>query len=297
MWTCPQCDYVNEDLDGVCARCSAERPLAADATRAAAAGPAPDTTVVQPAAVPEESPSVKPAAAVKAAALDPVEAAFEADRRRRGRKSRADIVAALVIVLCVAGLAAVGIIAWQRGYLDRFFGADEAADGAPVTVVNVDPNAPADGDLTALEDPLLALQDDVAGIKPYRRYEDVLRRTDAALQGFAVQTTEAGVLAEATKQQLYELEPVGAELVREYDDFEDRAVRDKGPKLQPYIELVRGEFVRRMDLCSPSATPSSRPWTATGAPMQPRCATAGWRRSTPRSRLSSTKPTPPKSRR
>src|SRR5687768_11403777 len=77
--------------------------------------------------------------------------------------------AIVLIAVAVLGLVAVGYLAWQRGLLDNLISPQPES---PVKVVAVqDPDA---GGEAAAGDPLDKLDDKVAGLKPYRRFADVL---------------------------------------------------------------------------------------------------------------------------
>ena len=153
--------------------------------------------------------------------------------------------AALILILvALAGLGAVGYVAWQRGLLDSVFPQSGAQPPATqVKVVSAPP--PTSGD-TADEDQLDKLSDNVSGLGPYRRYVDILHKLDAELDATKIDTASPGVLAELTRQRMHELQDIGSQFSRDYTDFEQRAVRDTAPMLQPYQEIVRQAFVERM---------------------------------------------------
>ncbi|MDQ3023265.1 MAG: hypothetical protein M3R04_02590 [bacterium] len=150
-------------------------------------------------------------------------------------------MAIALIAAALAGLGAVGYLAWQRGLLGG-----TASEEPLVKVVEVNDQS-VSGDGTAVEgDPLDKLDDKIVGLKHYRPYADALRKMDAELEATTIEVSEAGKLAESTKQRLYELQPLGLAFTSDYEEFERRAARDSGPKLQSYQEIVRTAFIARM---------------------------------------------------
>jgi hypothetical protein len=157
-------------------------------------------------------------------------------------KRAVPVAAILLIAVALLGLAAVGYIAWQRGLLDSLVA--PRTQPSPVKVSVVEDKSAVAGD--SGKDPLDRLNDEVGGIKPYRQFAEVIRAMDAELEATKIESQAPGVLAEATKQRLYELQKLGTQFSTDYEDFETRAARDTQPKLQPYQDIVRKAFLERM---------------------------------------------------
>jgi hypothetical protein len=112
-------------------------------------------------------------------------------------------------------------------------------------VVNVEESATA-GEAAVAGDPLDKLNDDIRGLRPYREFVPKVRAVDAELDATKIESSD-GKLSEATRQRLYELQPLGLKLAADYEAFEQRAAKDQAPKLQSYQEILRAGFIARME--------------------------------------------------
>lgn len=292
MWQCQNCQYQNDEWDEVCARCTAPRGassvLAVPAEGEAGAGPgsaevsaqvqvkhepeiavpgsefATVTTRPPEPVSPVDSPA-SPAAklstdrteaqvpAVPAAAPAPVPAAEPPVPPLAAARGRLDAVVTTLILVCIFGLVIVGWLAVQRGFFNDVLGRVENASQSDGAVDGTEAVLP--------DDPLEALNDrGVPKLKQFREYAEVLRDTDAALEGNSVSAVgETGSLSSESQQWLEGLGPVAEALILQYDSFEAKAAANHEGELEQYKIMLREQFAARMqNLLEPIAQARSR---------------------------------------
>jgi hypothetical protein len=165
----------------------------------------------------------------------------------------ADGLAWAIIGIALILLVGIGAVAYNRGLIKL-----PARTGQPHVITQPPPATPPTGTApptaaeseaaaqASLADPLAMLDDDVAGIAPYREFRSYLRELDGKLSGFKFETGEDGALTEASVASLDALNILGNELNQKYKDFEERCKTETAEELRAYQSTLRRAFRDRM---------------------------------------------------
>jgi hypothetical protein len=221
MWTCPQCEYRNEEWDEACAKCGTAKPVAAPVAAAPAqtAPEAGDATVI----------TVPPA------------------KRAPKRKRKVDPVALLIVLLIVfmlATLTLLGYIAWQRGLIDLPLLGQGGASGLA--------GAPAGGEV-GLEpvalDPVQDLLDSrERGVRPYKKFAEELLQSRANLSGLSA--PQPGPDDKLTTEQqafLDQLNTFCHNLITSFAGFEEQANKDTSLDATGYQGTIAAEYTSQFE--------------------------------------------------
>jgi hypothetical protein len=244
---------MNEDPDEACVRCGELLPapgLLEEVPPSAAVTP-PDATQQVAAYQPPDAAWPEPPRLPRLGAV--------ASPPPRPRRS-AGWATAVIALLLLAGLAGVAYLAWARGLIALPAAVEARLPAPPRSIANGQlPGRPstATGPASVTEQAASPEEEELfSGLKesreprlrPLRRFSDDLRALQGRLVAIQLRPAPEGTDTAEREQQLADLQPIYADLLRQYNDFEDAAAKAQSPETEDTLTGLRSAFEARFGL-------------------------------------------------